>query len=164
MENPSPEKEALARLEQENRQLRDQVEQLVRAVPKPTSSSQGCFGVVGVGVVSIVVGIIVWWLLYQYPPWIKAKSQYQQVLYWSKWVKDHETQFVGYDHINSVAKQQVIKPAIRASGQLFDVTEYRIFWPLLWIEWAVLCGLIGSCFHYMARNRSNHEKGSEPTV
>jgi hypothetical protein len=155
-------KEQLARLDRENRELRDRMETMPKVPVGParnaTTQSAGCLSLIGLVVVCGVIALSVLWLLSLYPPWQRVRSQRQQVLFWSTWVKDYERQFVGFDYADSEAKKQKDWPAT-PSGTLFDVTEYQIDWPLLWGEWAVTCGLIaiGAYFAYKRRKMVDGE-------
>src|SRR5262245_59141506 len=157
-EAPASVKEQLARLERENRELRDRMEITPKVPAGParnaTTQSSGCLSLIGLLVVCGVIGLSVLWLLSLYPPWQRVMSQRQQVLYWSAWVKDYERQFVGFDYAASEAKKQKDWPASPPpSGNLFDVAEYQIDWPLLWGEWAVTCGLIAIGAYFAFKRR-----------
>jgi hypothetical protein len=86
------------------------------------------------------------------PPWVKVKCQRQELLYFSRHVKDYERTFVGYDFLFADRKWETVgPPTAPASGQTFDVTEYRIFWPVLVGEWLVSCLAAGSLFVVLSR-------------
>ncbi len=105
--------------------------------PIPFSAS-GCLSRIGL-VTIVTTGVLVLvGLTMLVPPWIKVKSQRQQVLYWSQRVKDHETSFAGYHWLLAGNEWQTEKMgplALPASGAVFEVTEYRIYWRLLIGEW-----------------------------
>jgi hypothetical protein len=86
------------------------------------------------------------------PPWVKVKCQRQELLYFSQHVKDYERSFAGYDFLFAGPKWESQGPPIATTpGQTFDVTEYRIFWPVLFGEWVVICLAAVSLFVVLSR-------------
>jgi hypothetical protein len=86
------------------------------------------------------------------PPWVEVKCQRQELLYFSVHVKDYGQTFMGYEFLFADRKWETVgPPTTPASGQTFDVTEYRIFWPLLVGEWVVICLAAGYLFLMLSR-------------
>ncbi len=74
------------------------------------------------------------------PPWVKARCQRKELLYFTLHVKDYERAFAGYDFLFAGTKWEAQEPPMLTTpGDTFDVTEYRIFWPVLVVEWVVIC-------------------------
>lgn len=74
------------------------------------------------------------------PPWVKARCQRKDLLYFTLHVKDYERAFAGYDFLFAESKWEAQEPPVLMTpGEKFDVTEYRIFWPVLLCEWVVIC-------------------------
>jgi hypothetical protein len=109
--------------------------------PTPT----GCLARIGLAAVIAGGAILAVVLTVLVPPWVEATSQRQVGLYFSHHVKVKEQHFVGYDVLLSGSKGKMAEPAHSiTSGETFDVTEFRIFWPLLFSEWAtIVIGAIG---------------------
>jgi hypothetical protein len=118
-------------------------------------SAHGCLSRIGL---ACVVSLGALWLLgvaTVLPPWVKVKCQRRQVLYWSEQVKIYEQEFAGYDLLTSKSKWQTIGPATSPSSETyFDVTEYRVYWPLLAAEWAVICLAAIGVFVWLSRRLS----------
>jgi hypothetical protein len=73
------------------------------------------------------------------PPWVEVKSRRQVGLYLSHWVKDEDPHFVGYDFLFANEKwSSVGPPAPTYSGAVYSMTEYRIYWPLILVQGAVV--------------------------
>lgn len=146
----------LEQLQQENQALRNQIdtqlhtERAFKSVGRTVGSLRriGRTGLCG------MIAVLVLGLCLVYPPWMRVRSQRQQVLYWSRWVKDYESEFAGYGHTFSEAGQHEDWPKNPVSESFFDVTEYRIHWPLLIAEWAVICGLIAGGAHVVRKRRA----------
>jgi hypothetical protein len=91
------------------------------------------------------------------PPWVKVKCQRRQSLYWSEHVKDYEQTFVGYDFLLAGPKWETLEAAhSKTPGQYFDVMEYRIFWPGLFIEWTVIAFSAFYLFFVLSRRLHIH--------
>ncbi len=74
------------------------------------------------------------------PPWVKARCQRKELLYFTLHVKDYERAFAGYDFLFAGSKWEAQEPPMLTTpGETFDVTEYRIFWSVLLCEWVVIC-------------------------
>lgn len=146
----------LDRLQQENQALRNQIDSLrqIERTPGTAGRIAGCLKRTGRAGICGAIALLVLGLCLLYPPWQRVRSQRQQVLYWSRWVKDYEREFVGYGHTHSEAGQHEDWPNNPSSGALFDVTEYRIHWPLVFTEWAIVCGLIAGSAHFVRKRRT----------
>ena len=98
---------------------------------------------VGCGSLLVALGIIIPTILF--PPWLEVRTERREVLYWSEHVKDLHSSFAGFDYLLSAEKRQ--EKDIRrfdyatygwAKYGHFEVTVYRIFWPMIVGEWLFL--------------------------
>lgn len=113
----------------------------------------GCLSQIGLLVLVASGTLMVCTLAMLMPPWVKVRCQRQQVLYWSESVEDYEVTFVGYHGLFAGREWQtdaVELPPQRSSGELFEATEYRIFWRLLIGEWVVIGLTAGSLFLFVS--------------
>jgi hypothetical protein len=87
-----------------------------------------------------------------YPPWTRVSAERRQVLYWSEEIKVSDSRFVGYDFLFANAKWQSLRnQGVVASEQIFSVTEYRVAWSLLWLEWVLIGGAAVVSFFVVSR-------------
>jgi hypothetical protein len=154
----------LIRLRRENQALRDRTESTPHvpagSAGPGTAQPAGCLRLIGLIVICCVVGSLVFFLLSLYPPWVRVKGKYQHLLYSSILVKEYDREFVGFDSVDSEAKKQTDRHAVRPSGTVFDATEYRIDWSLLWGEWFLACGLIAAGAYVATRRRKTAAQGA----
>src|SRR6516225_5064185 len=99
------------------------------STPTGCLSQIGLLTVVGLGTLSILV------LTLLLPPWFRVKAQRQVALYYSVQRKVYERTFVGFDFILADRKWQTTGPPVPRAGELYDVTEYQLAWPVLIAEW-----------------------------
>jgi hypothetical protein len=151
----------LARLERENRQLRAKLEASAALEPDspmvPSRAPVGCltFLVAGVIIVSTIL----------FPPWLEVRAERREILYFTERVEDLESRFAGFDYVLSPEKWKwkderrftYATTGWKKSGH-FEVTEYRIFWPMLFGEWLFLgVGVVGIGFALRRRRRRDRE-------
>jgi hypothetical protein len=116
------------------------------------SLATGCLSHVGLATLIAFGTLSVLGLTVLLPPWARVRSQRQELLYFSKEVQVYEKTFAGYDWLFAESKWQTNAPRVVASGQFFDVTDYRIYWPLLVAEW-VAVGLGAACLFVLLSRR-----------
>ena len=130
---------------------------------KPSPAS-GCLSVIGLATLITCGALMTIALTVSVPPWLKVETQRREVLYFSEHVKDYEQTFVGYDSLFASSKWQSTGPtAPRAPGQYFDVTEYRIWWPLLTGEWFVIA-CVASVLFVVLRARLHRPGTTSPAA
>jgi hypothetical protein len=106
------------------------------------SDASGCFAQIGFTTIFACGTLLVLGLTILFPPWVEVRSQKRQVLYWSTHVRDYEQTFVGFDWLFADAKSRTIGPPTQPmSEQFFDVTEFRLYGPVLVAEWVAI-GLV----------------------
>src|SRR5262249_35784642 len=107
-------------------------------------SQIGLLSVLGCGTVLVVI------LTLLFPPWVKVKCQRQELLYFSTRAKVYDRTFAGFDFIFS-GQKWTRTPDPNVSGQLFDSTEYDIYWPVLIGEWLVV--VVGAGIWFIKSSR-----------
>jgi hypothetical protein len=114
---------------------------------------------VGCASLLVAVGIIVTTTVF--PPWLEVRTERREVLYYSEHVKDLYSSFAGFDYLLSAEKskekdKRVFDYATYGWGKYghFEVTVYRVFWPMLVGEWLFLgVGAVGIGFDLRRRGR-----------
>jgi hypothetical protein len=123
--------------------------------PPRTNSASASGFLSYIGLATLITGgtLLIAFLTVLLPPWVKVKCQRQALLFgFSNHVKDYERTFVGYHFLLGSSKWQTVgPPTARLAGQTFDVTEYRIFWPVLIGEWLLLSLAAGYLFVVLSR-------------
>lgn len=122
------------------------------------SAPVGCLSQIGLLAVITAGTAVVLFLTVLFPPWLEVKAQRQQVLYWSQTVKEYDASFAGYHFLFADRRWQTNASSpnkLASSGQVYDVTGYRIFWGLLIAEWVVIvCAAAGLFFLLSSRLRN----------
>jgi hypothetical protein len=145
----------LARLERENCQLRAMLEASAGLRPRsPVASSRA---LVGCASILVAVGVVVPTILF--PPWLEVRTERREVLYYSEHVKDLYSSFAGFDYLLSAEKRKEkdkrsFDYATYGWGKYghFEVTVYRVFWPMMVGEWLFL-GVVAMGIGFDLRRR-----------
>jgi hypothetical protein len=106
----------------------------------------------------VAVAVIVPTILF--PPWLAVRTERRELLYRSERVKDLYRWFAGFDYLLASEKWKWKDESrlVRAASERFEVTEFRIFWPMLFGEWLLLWGgVIGIRFALRRRRRRIRE-------
>jgi hypothetical protein len=145
----------LARLERENRQLRAKLE--ASAGHRPRSPMVPSRAPVGCAWLIVAVSIIVPTILF--PPWLEVRTERREVLFYFEHVEDLHSSFAGFDYLLSAEKwkendKRRFDYATYGWAKYghFEVTVYRVFWPLLVGEWLFL-GVVAMGIGFALRRR-----------
>ena len=76
------------------------------------------------------------------PPWLEVPCLRRQALWWSERVEVLDTSFAGFDFF--WAKWNI--PPGHAANELFEWTDFDIYWHVLFAEWAVIIALACVCY------------------
>jgi hypothetical protein len=147
----------LALLERENHELRAKLE--ASAGLRPRSPTLPSRAPVGCASLFVAVGIIVTTILF--PPWLEVRTERRELLYYSEHVEDLYSSFAGFDYLLSAEKwkerdKRRFDYATYGWGKYghFEVTVYRVFWPMIVGEWLFLgVGAVGIGFALRRRGK-----------
>jgi hypothetical protein len=113
--------------------------------PQSNSFATGCLARIGLAMVIAGSSLCALILTLLVPPWVEVEARRSQGLLWAQGGEALQQRFEGYDFLFSHSKQERTEGERQPYlGAVWDVTEHRIFWPLLYGEWAmILVGAVG---------------------
>lgn len=118
----------------------------VSNVPNRALSQFGLAVLVSVGAIALFAGTVA------VPPWQEVQCQRRQTLYWSERTAIRSRSFAGFDSLLTPEKWSSVKtPPNSNSGELFESTEFQIFWPALVGEWLVIGAVAVTVFSSLSR-------------